>query len=142
MILDKIIRTLVVFLFGVLLCLLMHAFVSDAGAQQCADATAIHQGSVAPCSGVLFPQFWAILAVKCVDIQLPLEKAKHDECVALRANEKDLCAQTRATFESQVRELEAISRKAAQIERPWFESKWIWLGIGVLAGGTVVYITK
>jgi len=141
-ILDKIIRAVVVLLAGVLLWLLMHAFVSDANAQQCTHATGLEKGNVAPCGGVLFPQFWAIKAIKCVDVDLPLEKTKHAECLELHQAATETWTETRANYERQVLDLEKITREAARIERPWFESKWIWLGIGVLAGGTVVYITK
>lgn len=139
---ETIARALVILLLWLLLWLLMTAYANDAQAQECVDATGITQGEQAPCSGVLFPNFWAIKAVNCVDVELPMEKTKHEQCNEVLRVKEATWASKQEAFQKQIAELENLSREAAKIERPWYTSKWFWFTAGAILSGTIVYIAR
>ncbi len=125
------------------LCLVLFRFVSEAAGQDCTKAAPVFVGSPIPCNGVLAPALFAYQCVECVDVFLPLEKSRVETCEALRATNNRALEQIRAECQRTVDELHATAQKAAGIVRPWHESNWLWLGVGMLSGGAIVYaLTK
>ena len=139
---EAISRALVILLLWVLLWLLMTAYASDAQAQECTNATGLSQGLVAPCSGVLFPNFWAIKAVNCIDVDLPMEKTKHNECNQVMQIKQATWLEKETAYKKQIFDLEELAREAAQIERPWYSSKWVWFTAGAMLSTTIIYIAR
>lgn len=109
------------------------------GAEACVEASPITSGQTATCSGVLWPKDWSVNAVSCLSIDLPEEKEGHEITRrALTGCSGDFDALQIAHAES-VRKLEEISRDAAGITRAWHDSKWLWLSVGLVGGGLLVY---
>ena len=111
-----------------------------AAAAPCVDSWALPVGAVAPCSGLLVPEADARMALHCVGIGLP-------QCEADRAYETTACE---ARHRGSIAQLEASVGHAAVLQaglddllridaRPWWDSRSVWVGVGVVLGAGAVF---
>jgi len=139
---HRAIKIAAVLLAALLLAVSMVAFAQDCRAQECTVSAPIHAGAVAPCSGVVFPQAWAFQAIQCIDVDLPMEKTRAELCENRQSANLATWGNQEKLYRAQIRDLEELTRKAAQIERPWFESKWIWFTVGAVSAGSLIVLIK
>lgn len=139
---DKTIRLLAVVSFVSVVILALLAGASRCHAAPCPETRPIVSGEVATCDGVVFPHPWSIQCIQCVDVELPLEKQRtvlcHDEKRVLVNGWN----RQRSAMETQIEKLEEIAREAAGIEKPWFENRWLWFGLGAATTGTLILLAR
>lgn len=96
--------------------LLLTLLATPAAAQVCKEAQAV----TAPCEGVLLPSQWALEAVQCKKVWVPLCQAEKDQ----------LGAQLRiARFDLDQARLEA--------RRGWYEHPALWAVVGALGASAL-----
>ena len=131
---DERLRLLVVaagILFGVLL--------SDcAVAEECDRAVGLEYGDLSPCTGVLWPTDWTAGALECQVILRNCEATLSDTAANAAGCMSDFHTLS-GVCERAFQDLSDVSLRAAGIERPWWESRWLWGAVGVIVGSTTTY---
>ena len=141
--LSRVINLAAVSLTAVLMVILMVVTFTDEGsADECPVSSAIFIGDTAPCSGVLFPHGWALQAVQCMDVDLPMWKTKTEVCHLTLHTKAAEWGRMETSYKAQVSELEALTRSVAGIEKPWFESRWVWFALGSVVTGSLILVVR
>ena len=113
-------------------------------AEECDKSTPVETGSVAGCDGLLVPGTWIEECIHLKEVELPKLGVDYVACKDELEVTQEFYGAFRIQCETHVAELEDLVRKAARIERPWYESNLLW-GIGGIvlgAAGTYVLVTK
>ena len=111
--------------------LLTLAYPSMAVADPCVGAHPVSAGEAAPCEGVLWPQPWSLMAVKCTTIDLPNSNAENAASLQrLAACQAALEAQS-AGCQSAIDEIRAACSGAPV---GWRVPGWVLFAGGIALG--------
>ena len=117
---------------------------APAYASDCEEASAANIGDTVECTGVLMPRGWVEECIHCKEVELPKVRLNLTACDDELDATQNVYGAFRAQCETHIVELEDLVRKAARIERPWYESNLLWGIGGIVLGvaGTYVLVTK
>jgi hypothetical protein len=108
--------------------------------KDCVEAQPLAIDAKAPCSGILWPVGYTADALEAMKVTLPAcqvkLQAKTGElsvCDATIIKVKDECDKTMNRFAQ-------ITKKAARIERPWWDNNPFWGGVGFVSGVIVAVL--
>jgi hypothetical protein len=106
----------------------------------CTDALPLGKNAKAPCNGILWPVGYTADALEAMNVLLPScqikLKAKADElgvCDGTIIKVKQECDKTLNRFA-------LITKKAARIERPWWDNNPLWGGAGFVSGVVITVL--
>ena len=109
-------------------------------ADLCTEAAPLDARHRAPCTGILWPVDYTADALEAMKVTLPAcqvkLQAKADEleiCGVTIIKVKDECDKTLSRFAQ-------ITKKAARIERPWWDNNQLWGGAGFVSGVIVTVL--
>ena len=109
-------------------------------ADLCTEAAPLDARHRAPCTGILWPVSYTADALEAMKVTLPKCQvdlgAKTDElkvCDGTIIKVKRECEQTLNRFAQ-------ITKKAAHIERPWWDNNQLWGGAGFVSGVIVTVL--
>ena len=106
----------------------------------CTEAAPLDARHRAPCTGILWPVSYTADALEAMKVTLPKcqvdLRAKTDELkvcdgTIIKVNQE--CEQTLNRFAQ-------ITKKAARIERPWWDNNSLWGGAGFVSGVIVTVL--
>jgi hypothetical protein len=109
-------------------------------ADLCTEAAPLDARHRAPCTGILWPVSYTADALEAMKVTLPKcqvdLRAKTDELkvcdgTIIKVNQE--CEQTLNRFAQ-------ITKKAARIERPWWDNNQLWGGAGFVSGVIVTVL--
>ena len=143
MILTKLINLLSVSLVVVLMATsLTVIFAEESAADECGSSVPVYAGQPASCSGVIFPQTWALQAIQCIDVDLPMFKSKHQLCGLTLSTKTEEWQNLKLSYERQLEGCENIARQTAGIESPWHNSKALWFVIGAATSAGLIFVLR
>ena len=106
----------------------------------CTETVPVTAFEPTPCSGILWPVSYTADALEAMKVTLPTcqvkLQAKADElkvCDSTIIKVKDECDKTLSRFAQ-------VTKRAANIERPWWDNNQLWGGAGFVSGVIVTIL--
>jgi predicted phage tail protein len=107
---------------------------------ECLSAHALEAPDPAPCTGVLWPASFTADAIEAIEVTLPgcrvkLDSAKHELKIC-----DETVTKVRQECDVTINRLALLTKKAARIERPWWDNNTLWGGAGFVAGTVIAVL--
>ena len=106
----------------------------------CTEVQPVRYRTKAPCTGILWPVTFTSEALQKIQVELP-------ECqTKLTASQRELkicdgtIITTRRECDKTIDRIAEITKKAAQIKRPWWDNNTLWGGAGLVTGVVVTVL--
>ena len=100
----------------------------------CLEAVPVSARDVVPCTGILWPSVHTAKAIEIMKVELPSCMVKLDTA----KRELKICDETitmvRQECDETINRFAALTKKAARIERPWWDNNPFWGGAGFVSG--------
>ena len=102
--------------------------------EACVETRPISTNERAPCSGILWPVEFTAGALNVMQVEFPKCQAKLEAA----QDELGICNKTitdiREECDETLNRFAALTKKAARIERPWWDNNPFWGGAGFVSG--------
>ena len=110
----------------------------------CQEALTLELGAESPCDGLLVPTGDAIKALHCARVALPMRELELESAQKTCAIRLDAAAQEQDILMTRITHAEAVIKRLSVAKpRPWYESRLLWGGGGVVVGvGLTIAIFK
>ena len=106
----------------------------------CLEALPVASGARVPCTGILWPASHTADALEIMKVTLPGCRVKLDSA----KRELKICDETvinvRKECDATINRFAALTKKAARIERPWWDNNTLWGGAGFVFGTVITVL--
>ena len=109
-----------------------------APALPCTQAQPLDAYTIAPCTGILWPEPWSKRALECVQVDLPAVSA--EMVLRVKTLQAELTARvlTLTACREALDGCELAAEEVIAPDDPWWKHPALWATVGVVAGGLII----